>query len=243
MTTASAPSALLPGSPLGRANPLVLLTAGLLAVPASIALRELPAAVAATTVVVVLGVLLVPGVVRAPWRMVGPGVGALSVAWSTWWLGGHDEALAVTAGLRIVVLALPGVLLAPLIDPARLGDQLAQRLHLPARPVAATTVALQRLEVLADTWEQAARARRVRGLGPGRSPASRLHSVGALTFVVLVAALRGAGRTAVAMDARGFAGAAERTWAEPAPWSRTDTGVLIVAVVLAAAPWVWRLVG
>ncbi len=244
MTTATAPAAaLLPASPLSRTNPLVLLAIGLLAVPASIALRDLIAAVAATTVVVLLALLLVPGVGRAPWRLLGPAVGAVSVAWSTWWLGGRDEAVAVTAGLRIVVLALPGVLLAPLVDPATLGDQLAQRLHLPARPVAAATAAMQRLELLGDAWEQAARARRVRGIGPGRSPTARLRSVGALTFGVLVVALRGAGRTAVAMDARGFVGAAGRTWAEPAPWTRTDTAVLAAAVALAALPWGWRLVG
>lgn len=239
--TVGSPSAVIRHTPLARANPLVLLAVGLLALPASVALRDVGPALVATAVVVALAVVLVPGVTRMPWRLVGPGVGAVTVAWSTWWLGGRDEALALTAGLRIVVLSLPGVLLAPLVDPARLGDQLAQRLRLPARPVSATTTALLRLDALADVWRQAARARRVRGVGPTASPWSRARTMLSLTFVVLVGALRGAGRTADAMDARGFAGAAGRTWAEPAPWTPTDTAVLAGAALLAAAPWAWLL--
>lgn len=229
------------GSPLLRTNPLVLLLVSLLAVPASAALRDLTTAVVATAVLVALAVLLVPRALQHPWRLLAPAIGALSVGWSTWWLGSHDEALAVTAGLRIVVLALPGVLLAPLIDPARLGDQLAQRLHLPARPVAAATVALQRIERLESAWEQAARSRRVRGDGPGAGPLSRLKQARALTFAVLVTAVREAGRTAVAMDARGFASATRRTWAEPAAWTRTDSLVLSAALALVALVWAGRL--
>jgi energy-coupling factor transport system permease protein len=226
-------------SPLARANPLVLVAISVLAVPTSLALRELPVAAVGVAVLIVLALLLVPNVSRHPWRLLAPAVGALSVAWSTWWLGGQDESVAAAAGLRILVLALPGVLLAPLIDAAGLGDQLAQRLRLPARPVAAATVALQRLESLAGAWDQAARVRRVRGQGPTRNPVSRVRWAGALTFMVLVIALREAGRTAVAMDSRGFAGVTGRTWAEPAAWTRTDTAVLIGAACLAALPWAW----
>ncbi|MEO8135644.1 MAG: acyl-CoA thioesterase, partial [Betaproteobacteria bacterium] len=57
---------------------------------------------------------------------------------------------------------------ADFVRPSRLGDDLAQRLRLPARPVVAMVAALQRAEALGRVWAQAAAARRMRGLGAGR---------------------------------------------------------------------------
>jgi energy-coupling factor transporter transmembrane protein EcfT len=57
-----------------------------------------------------------------------------------------------------------------------------------------------------------------------------------LMFILLVQAIRQAGRTAVAMDARGFAGAQRRTWAEPSRWRRADTVLLFLGAVNAAVP-------
>ncbi|MCZ2262521.1 energy-coupling factor transporter transmembrane protein EcfT, partial [Isoptericola sp. QY 916] len=57
------------------------------------------------------------------------------------------------------------------------------------------------------------------------------------TFAVLAATLRDAAAMAVAMDARGFASAHHRTWAEPAPWTRTDTVVLAGGALVAALPF------
>ena len=59
-------------------------------------------------------------------------------------------------------------------------------------------------------------------------------------FGLLVEALRRAGRIAVAMDARGFAAAHRRSWAQPAPWHRADTVLLVLAVLVPAVPWVVR---
>ncbi len=220
-----------------RANPLVLLAVGLLAVVASFGVRTLAVAVVMVGVVLVLAVALVPGLVGNSWRLLAPLLGAASVAFSTWLLSGHDESEAALAGLRVLVLSLPGVLVAPFIDPSRLGDQLAQRLRLPGRPVAAVTASLQRFEDLGAVWEQLDRSRRVRGLGPGRNPVARIRHVGAMTFGLLVATLRSSGRMAVAMDARGFAMAHRRTWAEPALWTQYDSVVLAGAIGFAALPY------
>jgi len=224
-------------TPLSRANPLALLTIGLFAIVGSLGVRDLRVGLVTVAVVVALGAVLVPRGSHGAWRLLGPMLGAASVALSTWLLAGRDGELAVTAGLRILVLAVPGVWIAPLIDPQRLGDYLAQRLRLPARPVAAVTVSLQRFEALGATWTQLEWARRSRGLGPGADPVARLRHVSALTFGLLVGALRGSARTAVAMDARGFASARWRTWAEPAPWRGVDTAVVLGAVALAALPY------
>jgi energy-coupling factor transporter transmembrane protein EcfT len=48
----------------------------------------------------------------------------------------------------------------------------------------------------------------------------------------LVHALRGASQTAIAMDARGFDSAHDRTWAEPANWTRLDRTVVVAAALL-----------
>lgn len=230
-------------SVLVHTNPLVLLACGVLAVAGSFAVRSLPIGFAAVGAYVAAGLVLVPGWRRVVGRFVVVGIGSVSVLYSTWLLGGHDVATAVTAGLRIVVLALPGAVLSAFVDPARLSDNLGQRLHLPARFVVAFAAALQRFERLGQTWQQLDRARRVRGFGPTWSPVSRFRHASSLTFALLVSSMRSATNMSIAMDARGFAGADARTWAEAAPWSRHDSAVLVLGAVLAAVPVVLYATG
>ena len=154
-------------------------------------------------------------------RMLPGLLGALSVAWSTWLLGGHDLATAFTAGLRVLIIVLPSAVLIRYVDADALGDHLGQRLRLPARPVVALAAALQRVHTFGDIWTEIARARRVRGIGAtARSPRSVLAELWALTIGILVRSLQAAATLAVAMDARGFATAYRRTWAAPAPVAR-----------------------
>jgi energy-coupling factor transporter transmembrane protein EcfT len=100
----------------------------------------------------------------------------------------------------------------------------------------AAVAALQRVEDLGAVWAQASWARRVRGLGAGRSPLARVREVAALTFALLVQTVRRSSRMAVAMDARGFAAAHHRSWAEPARWAWADTVLLLVGLGIAALP-------
>ena len=166
-------------------------------------------------------------------RLVPGALAALSVAWSTWLLGGRHLDLAATGFTRVLLIVLPSAVLLPFIDTDRLGDHLAQRLHLPDRPVVAVSAALHRMQSFAQIWEEISRARRVRGLGVSwRQPATILRHVVALTVGLLVRALRAAADLAVAMDARGFATAQRRTWWAPATWRWSDT----VLVLLAAVP-------
>ena len=58
---------------------------------------------------------------------------------------------------------------------------------------------------------------------------------------MLAAALRDAGRTSIAMDARGVATATRRTWAQGVPWTQRDTTVVVVAALLALVPVVARV--
>lgn len=216
-----------------RVNPLVLLAVGLGSLLGSLAVRDL------TVAVVTLGAYALAVALTVPsWRyplacLAFCSVAALSLVWSTWRLGGRDEAEALTAGLRVVVLAWPGSVAAGYVDPARLGDHLAQSLRLPGRFVAALSASLQRFWSLVREWQELERVRRARGVGPTANPLANLRYAAGTGFALLVQALRGASRTSVAMDARGFADAHDRTWAEPATWTRADVAGLAVAVLLA----------
>ena len=225
-----------------RCGPLALLAAALLAVPAGIIAPHwsVSAWVLAAEILLALVALAAPGpgakppnrLRRTVIRLVPGLVAAASVAWSTWLLAGQDLDAAATVALRVLVITLPSAVLIPWVDPDRLGDHLAQRLHLPDRPVVATAAALQRVHSFGAIWTELADARRVRGLGVSwRRPRTVVDHLGALTMGLLVRTLRAAADLAVAMDARGFARAANRTWWLAAPWRVRDTLLVALACV------------
>lgn len=217
-----------------RVNPLVLIAVGLCSLAGSFAIRDLRVALLAAGVYAVAAILLLPSW-RFPLLCLGfTSIAAASIVYSTWRLGGHDEREALTAGLRIVVLAWPGSVAVGYLDPSRLADYLAQTLKLPARFVAAFSAALQHFASLGSAWQQLDRSRRVRGFGPSRSPIATGRYAADMSFGLLVNALRGASQSSIAMDARGFADAHDRTWAEPAPWTRLDLMGLFAAIALGA---------
>ena len=237
-----------------RCGPLALLAAAVFLLVGGLGIRSLGQGLAGVTAELLLAPLVVGlgslglgrvasrGSRSRALRRLAPGLLAvLSVGFSTWLLSaGQNPVVAATAALRVAFFVLPGVVLTRFIDPFALGDHLAQRLKLPARPVVAAVAALQRFEGLSAQWEELRRARRVRGLAAGRGAVARARHLAALTFAVLVQSLRQAGRMAVAMEARGFsvtlAPGQRRTWAEPAPWRRADTALTLLAVCVALVP-------
>lgn len=219
---------------IARVNPMVLVIVGLASLCGSLAVRSLPIALITLAAYSVAAVLFVP---RPRWVLVCLGfacLAALSVTYSTWRLGGRDVEIAVTAGLRMVVLAWPGSVAAGFIDPGRLGDYLAQ--FLPERGVVAFSAALQRFTTFSDTWTTLERSRRARGFGPSRRPLEVVRYSADMAFALIVQAMRDASRTSIAMDARGFASANQRSWAVLPTWSRLDAGALVLAIALGALP-------
>lgn len=224
-----------------RCGPLAVLCSAVLLLAGALSITRLSEAVPSVAVEFLLAPLVL-GWRGHRLRRLLPGLFAVaSVGFSTWLLSPHQDPITgATAGMRIAFFVLPGVLLVRFIDPFALGDHLAQRLRLPGRPVVAAVAALQRFENLAEEWHQLRRIRRVRGLGSARGPVARAGELTALTFALLVQALRQSGRMAVAMEARGFslpaARGVRRTWAQPAPWLFADTVLIVLTAVVAAIP-------
>ena len=232
-----------------RAGPLglVLVCLLVLSLPALLGTWRQGLVVLAAEAVLLGLAMLAPGSGARPvpvWRrtllrLVPALIGVAGVVWSTWLLGGRDLEVAVGAALRVLAIVLPSVVLLPFVDPDALGDHLAQRLRLPARPVVAATAALSRFQSFGALWTELTQARRVRGVGAGRSLVDRGREIGATTFGLFVGILGQAAVLALAMDARGFASAYHRTWAGPAPWKLADTlavagGLLVLAAATAA---------
>lgn len=165
-------------------------------------------------------------------RLVPALVGGLGVGWSTWLLGERDAEVALSAALRLLVIVVPSAITLAFIDPDDLADHLGQRLRLPPRPVVAVGAALQRIQSFGAAWAEVGWARRLRGQGVSwRQPRSVIAHLWASTFGMLLRSLGSAATLAVAMDARGFATAGQRTWATRAPWHRPDTLIVLVACI------------
>jgi energy-coupling factor transporter transmembrane protein EcfT len=217
-----------------RANPLAQLSIGMFSLLGSFWIDDLDVALLALGVYAVAAVLFLPGW-KYPLVCLGfTSIAAVTIVYSTWRLGGHDVEEAFATGVRIVVLAWPGSALAGYVDPTRLADYLAQSLRLPARLVAAFAAAMQRFTGFGLAWEQLDQVRRVRGVGRTRNPVANGRYAASMTFALLVQAMRGASHASIAMDARGFATAHHRTWAEPADWTRLDVGTVVLAAALGA---------
>jgi len=224
-----------------RVNPLAQLSVGLFSLLGSFWIHSLPVALVAFGAYAAAAAVLLPGW-RYPLLCLGfTAIAAVTIVYSTWRLGGHDVEEALTAGLRIVVLAWPGSVMAGYVDPSRLADYLAQTLHLPARFIAAFAAALQKFTGFGLAWQQLERVRRVRGFGATRNPVSNARHAANMSFALLVQAMRGATSASIAMDARGFATAQGRTWALPAPWVRLDVVAIVAAALLGVVPAIARL--
>lgn len=165
-------------------------------------------------------------------------IGIASIAVSNWWLSAdHNWQPAAITALRVAFFVLPGVLLASQINPAQLADQAGQLAKLPARPVVAASVALQKVFDFQALWNQQVLVRKVRGL----TKSNRVSEAGALTLGLLIEATRSATQVAIAMEARGYSATdsngkrIKRTWAVPAALASRDWLLLAGAAASAAS--------
>jgi energy-coupling factor transport system permease protein len=219
-----------------RANPVAKLGVGLAVAVAMVLSLD----------VVTAGTALALEVLALPWCGLGPAalwrrlrlvlLAAAAAGLATGLFGAVAQPWMAGAAvtLRILAVALPGVVLLATTDPTDLADALAQVLHLPHRVVLSALAASRLAGVLADEWEVLGLARRARGLGD-EGVLGRVRGRLGRVFALLVLAVRRATVLATAMEARGFGVSARRTWARPSRLRGRDAVVLGYGLLVAAA--------
>jgi energy-coupling factor transport system permease protein len=137
--------------------------------------------------------------------------------------------------LRVVALALPGVLLVASTDPVRLADALTIHWRLPTRFAYGALAALRLAPLLVTEFEAARLARRTRGVESGGNPVVAVRLLAGTAFTLLVGAVRRGSRLATAMDARGFDSGIPRTNARGSRLHPRDAAFVIGAGAVCAA--------
>jgi energy-coupling factor transport system permease protein len=148
-----------------------------------------------------------------------------------------DEATPATGvglALRVVGLALPGVLLVASTDPVRLADALTLHWRVSTRFAFGALAALRLVPLLVAEYEAVRLARRTRGVEAGRNPLARARLLAGIAFTLLVGAVRRGSRLATAMDARGFDSGIPRTNARGSTLHRRDALFVVAAVAVCA---------
>lgn len=223
----------------GRLNPCAKIAAiVLLAVPLLLSVDIVTSTILLAVELVALPVLgLGPRILgRYAWPIV---VGLGGIVLANLVAGGGVGGLG-TISIRLVALALPGLLLVLTTDPVDLADALVQVWHAPPRFAYGALAAFRLIPLLGDEWRSLRRARRARGVDAGRNPMLAARLGAGTLFALLVVAIRRGIRLAAAMDARGFGVRRDRTFARPSAFGRRDwafvggTAVVVVVAVLAS---------
>ncbi|MEU1811323.1 energy-coupling factor transporter transmembrane component T family protein [Micromonospora aurantiaca (nom. illeg.)] len=240
-----------PGATLARRNPVAKLAAAL--VFTVILVATLDPVAPAIAIAVELAVLPLFGVryrvlARRAWPLLAGAVGILV----TLVLFAADRSgpvllqagpILVTEGvlttalglvLRMVAVALPGIVVFATTDPTDLADALIQNAKAPARFAIGALAAFRMVPLLEQEWRMISMARRARGVDAGRNPVAKLRLFASTAFTLLVGAIRRGTRLAVAMDARGFDAGTPRTVARPQRFTRADALLVAAAALLAA---------
>lgn len=234
--TASLSLGPVPDARLARINPVAQLSA--MVVVTLVLLTSLDVVTPAVVVAAEMCLLPVAGLtdLRDLWRRTWPLVlGATSVGLVNVLLS--NEANLVTGvglGLRVVGLALPGVLLVASTDPVRLADALTIHWRMSTRFAFGALAALRLVPLLVAEFESVRLARRTRGVEAGRNPVAQARLFAGIAFTLLVGAVRRGSRLATAMDARGFDSGIPRTNARGSRLHLRDAGFVAGAVIVCA---------
>ncbi len=165
-------------------------------------------------------------------------LGAAGVAWVNVLFGdpvdGGGWSSALALAVRVLALALPGVLLVASTDPVRLADALTLHWRVSTRFAYGALAALRLVPLLATEWQTIRLARRARGVEPGRNPVAHARLFAGTAFALLVGAVRRGTRLAAAMDARGFDSGIPRTNARGSVLRRRDSAYVLGAAAICA---------
>lgn len=136
--------------------------------------------------------------------------------------------LGIATALRVLAIGLPAVVLFITVDPTDLADGLSQVWHLPSRFVLGALAALRLVGLFIDDWKYLELARRARGVGD----TGRIRRIPGQVFALLVLAIRRGSSLATAMEARGFGGTTERTWARESRFGWREWFVLLAGLMV-----------
>lgn len=253
-----------PGAPLARANPVAkLLAAAILLVALFASLDGVTAAIVLAVVVALVPLSgISPGLLlRRTWLL---GIAAVSIAVVNILfaaeqlgptvitigpirIGGETLVAGIGLGIRLLAIALTGVLATVTSEPIVVADALVQQARLSPRFAIGVMASLRLLPLMAVEWQTIGLARRARGVDAGRSPIAALRLFVGRLMALLVGAIRRASRLALAMEARGFGALACRSVARPQPMRQSDwswvAGALVVAIgaiAISVALGTWR---
>jgi energy-coupling factor transport system permease protein len=239
------------GAPLARANPLAKLLAALvLLVVLFASLDALTAAIILAALVALLPVsgLSAGALLGRAWivGLLAVAIAAFNVLFAAEQLGptliaagpvrigAETLANGVGLALRLLAIALAGILATATSDPTDTADALIQQAHVSPRFAIGVLAALRLLPMLARDGQVIAMARRARGIDAGGSPLAALRLLGSRLMGLLVAAIRRASRMALAMEARGFGATPCRTVARPQRMRVADWAWVLAAAALGA---------
>jgi len=239
-----------PRAPLARANPLarvgaaaLLMLFGFLAVDAVTATLLLVVTLVAVPMSGISGRTLL----RRAWPLLGAAVaigllnglfgtaeGAVVVTVGPIAVHSGSLAAGLALGIRILAIALAGLLALAAVDPTDLADALMQQLHVSPRFALGALAAVRLLPILAGEWQLLGLARRARGVSAG-SPLGWLRLSGGRLMSLLVGAIRRATRLSLAMEARGLGAGGRRSVARPQRMARRDWTLLVAALTAGLA--------
>ncbi|SBT49523.1 energy-coupling factor transporter transmembrane component T family protein [Micromonospora narathiwatensis] len=241
-----------PGAPLARRNPVAKLAAAL--VFSFILIATLDPVAPAIAIAIELAVLPLFGIryrvlARRAWPLLASAGGILVTL--VLFAADRSGRVLVEAGpvlvtegvlvtalglvLRMLAVALPGIVVFATTDATDLADALIQNAKAPARFAIGALAAFRLVPLLEQEWRMISMARRARGVDAGRNPVAKLRLFVSTAFALLVGAIRRGTRLAVAMDARGFDAGVPRTVARRQHFTRADALLVAVAAVLAGA--------
>jgi energy-coupling factor transport system permease protein len=225
-----------PGVRLARINPVALLVA--LAVVTVVLLTTLDPLTPAVVLAAELCLLPAAGITtpHAAWARSWPVLlGALSVGVVNVLLSDSaSPADGLALAVRVVALALPGVLLVAATDPVRLADALTIHWRVSTRFAYGALAALRLAPLLVTEFESARLARRTRGVESGGNPVTAARLLAGTAFTLLVGAVRRGSRLATAMDARGFDSGIPRSNARGSRLHGRDAAFVAGTVVVCA---------
>ncbi|MGZ8562566.1 MAG: energy-coupling factor transporter transmembrane component T family protein [Candidatus Limnocylindria bacterium] len=226
-----------PRAPLARANPTAKLGAAAILM-AGLFFSSGPLAPALVLAVLLVSVpftgLRLRDLLSRTWPLLlaALSVGVLNVLLAPAGPAGPDLLRGLSLGLRLLGIALSGLLAFASTDPTDLADSLQQQARLAPRLAIGVLAAVRMLPILATEWQILGMARRARGVSSGGSPVAAARLGFGMLLALLVGSVRRATRLATAMDARGFGSSTCRTIARSQRMHPLDWWLLLGAVAI-----------